>query len=228
VRGLPRLSRRDQRQFLRFVFDECRVMDDSRQKGEAFERLSDAIIGLVPGWTPGRRNQRTETNELDLTVFVESSVPTARYWSEQFGPTIVVECKNYPDVLPEELGKGPRKANPVVKLQGILRRTKARLGILINTGKIDEDLWHRARRTCATNRLVVLFDWRDVTTIIENPADAEEYFKFRVSNAAIGVIPPIVKINKGGKRKAKAAKPTRKSAGPAASRRKAKARKGTK
>jgi hypothetical protein len=98
LRGLPSLTHQEQKQLLRSLLDRCIVNEDARQKGAAFERFTDGLFRLVPGWIVGRRNAKdlAGTKEIDVTVYVEPSMPETRYWHTVFGTKIFIECKNYP------------------------------------------------------------------------------------------------------------------------------------
>jgi hypothetical protein len=183
LRALPGLPQREQRAVLRRLFDRCRAIEDPQRKGAAFEQLATGILRLVPGWMPSRRNLHTPENELDFAVFVEPAIPAAQYWFSIFGPKILIECKNYPYGLPTRLGR--KRENPVIKLYSLLRRSHTKLALLLNTGGLADSFRPKAQRMARPDRLVVLFDGAELARLIDSPGDAEDFFKQRVSDAAI-------------------------------------------
>jgi hypothetical protein len=185
LRALPRLRGRDQRHLLRYLFEQYRAMEDSQQKGAAFERFALGLFSLVPGWLPSDRGLRTSENELDLTFLVEPAVPAAKYWFNIFGPKIIVECKNYPNGLETKSGA----ANQVMKLRRIMKQARVRLGLLVNTGTIAETLRVEAVEQSTPDSLIVPLDGSNLNELIDNPQDIEYTLKEWVSNAAIGVNP---------------------------------------
>lgn len=189
LRGLPSLPQADQRYYLRYLLDRCTAVEDSQQKGAAFERLMDGLFGLVPGWFPGRRNTKdlAITKEFDLTVFVEPSSPSARYWFDVFGPKFLVECKNYPAGLPKRI----KRKSPVAKLIGRLADSRLTLGFLVNTGTVPKSLWEEAEATAMSENLVVVLEREDLEALIDTPGDIEFYLKQWVSDAAVGISPDL-------------------------------------
>ena len=188
--GLPQLPERQQRYYLRYLLDHCRAMPNGYEKGVAFERLTNGLLRLVAGWFPGKRRTRTRTpdNELDLTVLVEPAIREAKYWFDIFGPKIFVECKNQPKRLSLATYK-KKRISPVKKLRDAMRAKGVKLGLLLNTGHIQDKFWEEARKPDppkTPETLVVLFDGADLNRIIDCPRDATAYFKQKVSDAAIG------------------------------------------
>ena len=116
-------------------------------------------------------------------------MPEAKYWFDIFGPKIIVECNNDPHGRLRTVRYGGRRISPVKKLYDVLRRSKAKLGLLLSTGPLRSRLWDEAKRRASLDRLVVLFDGRDIEGIIDSPGDAIAFFKERVSNGAIRASP---------------------------------------
>lgn len=189
MRGLPRLDQRSQRAYLRVFFERCRAIQEPHVKGAAFEQLASGLVALVPGWIPGTRNVHTPGNEVDIPVLVEPAFPVARYWFEQFGGKIIVECKNHEHLHERSTKITGKPGSPVKKLQSILQKNKVKLGLILNTGTISENLRREAQKLARLNSLVVLFDGEDLRQIIDNPADTEMFFKHRVSQAAMRLKP---------------------------------------
>jgi hypothetical protein len=185
MRGLPCLDQRSQRAYLRGFLERCRATEEPHVKGAAFEQLASGLVALVPGWIPGTRNVRTPGNEIDIPVLVEPASPAARYWFDLFGGRIIVECKNHEDLHQRSTRIRGKRGSPVKKLHGILDENGVKLGLILNTGTVSDSLRHEAQKRARPDRLVVLFDGADLKRIIDNPADAEMFFKHRVSQAAM-------------------------------------------
>jgi hypothetical protein len=199
LRGLPSLNQREQKRLLRSLFDRCVAMEDPRQKGAAFERFTDGLLRLVPGWIVGRRNARdlAGTKEIDVTVFVEPSVPKARYWYRVFGAKVFIECKNYPEGLPAKI----KNRSPVERLKDRMRRSGVRLGFLLNTGNVPPLLWREAEGTADSDTLIVVLDGSHVRAMIESPGDIEFRLKQRVSDADAGLSPEMASARRGRRRR---------------------------
>jgi len=179
-----------QRHYYRYFLDRCLAMKDTDQKGSAFERLTRGLLQTVPCWSigDGRKfvRNKEKANEIDLAISVHLGKPESEYWYREFGPRIMIECKNYPGLLPEKNKEG---ISYVKKFHTILKRSRVKLGILMNTGRIHDNLWTEAQRTYTTEALVVLFDGRDVFGIIDSPGDAATYIRENIADAKMGVIP---------------------------------------
>jgi len=187
LRGLPTLEIRTQRSYLRFLLDQYKAEEDTQLKGRVFEQLAGAIVALVPGWYPGSNgNLRTEDNELDLVIFVEPSEERAKYWFKTFGAKIIVECKNHELLHSASSRTGGIIISPVRKLYKVLERTKAKLGLILNTGAISKELYKEAYRLSTDDASVVLINEEDLRVIIDSPGDAEKFFKEKVSNWILG------------------------------------------
>jgi hypothetical protein len=189
LRGLPLLDQRSKRAYLRHFFEYCRATEEPHVKGPAFERLASGLVALVPGWVPGNRNLHTPENEVDLPVLVEPTSPAARYWFDQFGGKLIVECKNHEHLHERSTTIKGKRTSPVKKLHDILRKNDVKLGLILNTGTVSERLHREAQRRARPYRLVVLFDGADMKQVIDYPADAEMFFKKRVAEAAMRLSP---------------------------------------
>lgn len=188
LRGLPQLGEKDQRHLLRYFFEHCKAMEDSQEKGAAFERLMLGLFSLVPGWMPGERGLHTRENELDLTILVEPAVAAAKFWFKVFGPNIVVECKNYPNVLKTE--RNENGEDQVEKFRSIMEKANVKLGLLVNTGRITKPLKDKAVELSRPDRLLVVLDGSSLSHLIDNPKDIEYSLKRWVANALMKAFPP--------------------------------------
>lgn len=214
LRGLASLSEYDQRRYLRSLFERCKLIRERQQKGKAFERFASGLLGLVPGWRLSGVNVTdfSLTKEFDSTIFIEPASPVAKYWYDRFGPMIVVECKNYPDV------KKPLKAihvvraqtskhiSPVAKLRQRMRESGIKLSFLVTSGIFHEDLWKEVGQTERSRgeepgRLVVLLDQTDILRMIDNPGDIERHLKERVSLAEARLCPGLTMNTRYGPRR---------------------------
>lgn len=189
LRGLPHLETCDQSRYLRRLFERCLAIEQRHVKGAAFEQLASGLVALVPGWKPGSRNLHTPENEVDLVVFVEPACQEAKYWADNFGSGIIIECKNHRELDEFSSRIAGEVVSPVRKLHDLLALNDVKLGLILNTGHISDSLRAEAQKTATRDRLVVLFDGADSRHIIQFPADAESFFKKRVSEAKMRLKP---------------------------------------